>query len=321
MKGPPGPITPGPVCRFPGLNEANHVYTNVNMLDSALYDPMTPTTVGDIVGNAEVWGPLYAQIQAQTTGHLVCVGPAGCGKSLFFRIALAGHQVLTIDCTANSGLRDVRDTLRVFARGSKAASKLRWIVLEAADALSSDTQAFLRRCLETTAGSTRVAFLCRDAGAISEPLLSRTTLVSVDSPDETELVYEILRRTEFKVEKKVAEEIVSRSYGNLRSALLEALVLRHCGHSVASSVIADLLAARPSGSKTSTADWIVWCSNAVRTCRDEGYDLRDVLRRGWPKHPVVSQACATWSRLGGTSPRALFFDSVARLNGLADGKT
>ena len=283
------------------------------MLDSALYDPMTPTKVGDIVGNAELWGPLYTQIQAQTTGHLVCVGPPGCGKSLFFRIALAGHQVLTIDCTANSGLRDVRDTLRVFARGSKAASKLRWIVLEAADALSSDTQAFLRRCLETTAGSTRVAFLCRDAGAISEPLLSRTTLVSVDAPDDTELVYEVLRRTEFKVEKKAVEEIVSRSYGNLRAALLEALALRHCGHSVASSVSADLLAARPTTNES--AEWLMWCSKAVRACRDEGHDLRDVLRRGWPKHPIVSQACAVWSRLGGTSPRALFFDSVARLNG------
>jgi len=288
------------------------------MLDSALYDPMTPTKVGDIVGNAEVWGPLYEQIQAQTTGHLVCVGPAGCGKSLFFRLALKGHQVLLIDCTANSGLRDVRETLRVFARGSKASTKLRWIVLEQADALSSDTQAFLRRCLETTAGSTRVAFLCRDAGAISEPLLSRTTLVSVDSPDNTEVVYELLRRTEFKVDKKHIEEVASRSYGNLRAALLEALAARHCGYtSSTSSQLAELLSARPSTAKQEGDDdsdaWSMWTIKAVRTCRDEGYDLRDVLRSGWPRHPVVAQACAAWSRLGGTSPRALFFASIAKL--------
>lgn len=285
------------------------------MLDSALYDPMTPTKVGDIVGNAEVWGPLYEQIQAQTTGHLVCVGPAGCGKSLFFRLALKGYQVLHIDCTANSGLRDVRETLRVFARGSKASTKLRWIVLEQADALSSDTQAFLRRCLETTAGATRVAFLCRDAGAISEPLLSRTTLVSVDSPDDTEVVYELLRRTEFKVDRKQIEEVASRSYGNLRSALTEALAARHCGYKSASSGIAELLSDRPPVEKDKDKDsaWAAWALRTVRTCKDEGYDLRDVLRGGWPRHPVVAQACAAWSRLGGTSPRALFFASIAKL--------
>lgn len=285
------------------------------MLDSALYDPMTPTKVGDIVGNAEVWGPLYEQIQAQTTGHLVTVGPAGCGKSLFFRLALKGHQVLHIDCTANSGLRDVRESLRVFARGSKASTKLRWIVLEQADALSSDTQAFLRRCLETTAGATRVAFLCRDAGAISEPLLSRTTLVSVDSPDDTEVVYELLRRTEFKVDRKQLEEVASRSYGNLRAALLEALAARHCGcKSTSSSEIAELVSGRPR--TDDEAAWAAWALRAVRMCKDEGYDLRDVLRSGWPRHPVVAQACAAWSRLGGTSPRALFFASIAKLAGL-----
>ena len=277
---------------------------------------MSPTTVADIVGNAEVWGPLTKQIQAQTTGHLVCVGPAGCGKSLFFRLALKGHQLLHIDCTANSGLRDMRDLIRVFARGSKASVQLRWIVLEQADALSSDTQAFLRRCLETTAGSTRVVFLCRDAGAISEPLLSRTTLVSVDAPDDTEILYELLRRTQFKVDRKALEEVTGRSYGNMRAALNEALAMRHCGYNPASSVLSELLAARPKSTDSEkSVDWILWSLHVVKKCRDEGYDLRDVLRSGWPKHPAVSQACATWSRLGGTSPRALFFTCIAKLLG------
>jgi len=288
------------------------------MLDSALYDPMSPRTVGDIVGNAEVWGPLNKQIQAQTTGHLVCVGPAGCGKSLFFRLALKGHHVLHIDCTANSGLRDVRDTLRVFARGSKATTKLRWIVLEQADALSSDTQAFLRRCLETTAGSTRVAFLCRDAGAISEPLLSRTTLISVDAPDETEVIYELLRRTEYAVEKRIVEEVAAQAYGNLRAALTEALATRHCGHTRSTSVLTDLLSTRPSAtdSAADSAAWSAWTIDAVTRCKDEGYDLRDLLRMGWPKHPVVSQTCAAWSRLGGISTRAMVFAAIATLQGL-----
>ena len=283
------------------------------MLDSSLYDPMSPKTVGDIVGNAELWSALYAQIKEQTTGHLVCVGPAGCGKSLFFRIALVGYKVLHIDCTANSGLREMRDALRTFARGSKAATDLRWIVLEHADMLSSDTQAFLRRCLETTAGTTRVAFLCRDAGAISEPILSRTTLVTVDSPEDTEIAYELMRRTEYKIEKTSVDGIVTRCYGNMRSALTEALAARHCSIATDDTVIPALLASRPGSTGVAGIEWVSWAIQALLTCKNEGIDLRDVLRRGWPKHPAVSQTCATWSRLGGTSPRSLFFACISKL--------
>jgi hypothetical protein len=171
--------------------------------------------------------------------------------------------------------------------------------------------------LETTSGTTRVAFLCRDAGAISEPILSRTTLVGVDSPDATEIVYELLRRTESKVERAALEGVAARSHGNLRTALLEALVLRHCSskqqqeqQEQQKAALADLLASRP---KDKGLDWIPWAIRAVQTCKEEGYDLRDLLREGWPKHPVVGQVCTAWSRLGGTSPRALFYASIAKL--------
>jgi hypothetical protein len=276
---------------------------------------MSPTHVRDIVGNSDVWAPLYAQMKDQTTGHLVCVGPAGCGKSLFFRIALAGYKVLTIDCTANGGLRDMRDPIRTFARGSKAATELRWILLKHADALSSDAQAFLRRCLETTAGTTRVAFLCRDVGAISEPILSRTTLHIAHNPDSTELVYELMRRTHYALEKSVVEGIAARAYGNMRTALTEALALLHCGKQfpVSEGGIPALLASRPA--PEDAKGWIAWATRASIFCREEGYDLRDILRRGWPNHPAVSHACSMWSRLGGVSPRALFFACVHRICG------
>jgi hypothetical protein len=282
------------------------------MLDSRDYDPMSPTVVEDIVGNSEVWGVLAKQIKDQTTGHVVCVGPAGCGKSLFFRIVLAGYKVLSIDCTANGGLKDMRDPIRTFTRGSKAATELRWIILEHADALSSDAQAFLRRCLETTAGTTRVAFLCREAGAISEPILSRTTLYTVGSPDDTELVYEITRRTENVLPRSAVEEIVARMYGNVRAALTEALAARHGLRGDPDPLLPALLASRP-GPADTERDWIAWALRVSTVCRNEGLDLRDVLRRGWPTHPVVHHACASWSRLGSVSPRALFYSCVHRI--------
>ena len=129
------------------------------MLDTMVYDPHSPKTISDIVGNAEMWKHTCDTMRTNKSSHIVIVGPQGCGKSLFLRLALIDFQVLTIDCTANSGLRDVRDTIRIFARGSRSPNgNLRWIVFQHADKLTADTQAFLRRMLETTYATTRIAF-------------------------------------------------------------------------------------------------------------------------------------------------------------------
>jgi len=279
------------------------------MLDTPQYDPHSPKAISDLVGNTDVWSALYTQIREQKAGHLICIGPAGSGKSLFFKLALDGYKTFFIDCTANSGLRDLRDPIRTFSRGSKMGAELRWMVFEHADALSSDSQAFLRRCLETSSNTTRVAFLCRDAGAMAEPILSRTTLITVAAPEQTEIIFEINRRTDFSLQLSTAENIALRSYGNVRTALLEALATKHCALVTNDTLIPALLSARPIGSDS--AAWIQWAIATETTCRSQGIDLRDILRRGWPTHPAVSMACAAWSRLGGTSPRSLFFTCVA----------
>jgi replication factor C small subunit len=282
------------------------------MLDSETYDPHTPKAIEDIVGNAEIWGRFAGEIAANTASHTVLVGPAGCGKSLFLKLALKKHHTLVVECTANTGLRDVRDTIRVFARGARnVGGGLQWIVFEHADALTSDTQAFLRRMLETTSGSTRVIFECRDAGAITEPILSRSAIVNVAAPDETEIVYEVMRRTGFAIDRSVAERICRHTYGNMRAAVLHALAAKHCGHTADLAQIDRLLAARPT--TWDDLEWVKWATETEHDCRMRGIDLRDVLRLGWENNPMVAHTCATWSRLGGTSPRALFFDCVASL--------
>ncbi len=283
------------------------------MIDTASYDPHSPKTLSDIVGNTETWKNIYKMIHDNTASNMILVGPAGCGKSLFLKLALIGRPVLTIECTANAGLRDVRDSIRVFARGSRtSAGHLRWIIFEHADSLTADTQAFLRRMLETTAGSTRFVFECRDAGAITEPILSRTSIVNVYAPDETEIIYEIQRRTDYKLKKSIAEQICNISFSNMRSAVLNALAAIHCDAVSQTSEITSLLGRRPRAGDGAAA-WVKWAVETEIACRNSGIDLRDILRLGWPLNTVVNNTCATWPRLGGTSPRTLFFDCIAAL--------
>lgn len=294
------------------------------MLDTPTYDPHAPKAVGDLVGNASTWSSLATDIAVDKTSHLVLVGPAGCGKSAFLRLALSKFLTLVIDCTANVGLRDSRDGIRTFGRGGRTPDgHVRWIVFEHADSLAADTQAFLRRMLETTSATTRIVFECKDAGAISEPILSRSTIVAVNAPDATEINYELQRRTDYKLGKEICSDILTRSYGNMRIALLNGLRTLYCGDScgdVEAIVprIQELLRGRPTSKDVSSEvakAWMTWAIHTEVACRQEGLDLRDVLRLGWPSHPVVANTCARWSRLGGTSPRTLFFDCLASLVG------
>jgi DNA polymerase III delta prime subunit len=222
---------------------------------------------------------------------------------------------LKIDCTANSGLRSVRDNIRNFARGSKTMDgKLRWIVFEHAEALTSDTQAFLRRMLETTSASTRIIFECRDAGAISEPILSRSSIITFSAPDSTDMVFEIQRRTNYKLDKSIIDRIVKYSYGNLRTSILNALATLHCSdthYGYGDDIITTVLEKRPI--VENNIEWVKWAVESESICKAAGVDLRDILRQGWRQNPLVASTCGQWSRLGGTSPRTLFFDCISAL--------
>jgi len=285
------------------------------MLDSWTYDPHTPKSIGDIVGNTDIIQSTAKLIQENKASHLILVGPPGCGKSLFLRIILRSMPKLTIDCTANSGLRSVRDNIRNFARSSKTAEgHLRWIIFEHAEALTSDTQAFLRRMLETTSASTRIVFECKDAGAISEPILSRSSIVAFAAPDMTDMIFELQRRTDYKLDSLVIDRIVKYSYGNLRIALMNALAYLHCPDShygYGDELIDIILAKRPDADDN--AAWVCWAVDTEMTARSAGIDLRDILRQGWAHNRIVASTCAQWSRLGGTSPRTLFFDCISAL--------
>jgi DNA polymerase III delta prime subunit len=285
------------------------------MLDSWTYDPQSPKTIDDIVGNHDIIHATAKLIRENKASHLILVGPQGCGKSLFLRIVLTDMPKLKIDCTANSGLRSVRDNIRNFARGSKTMDgKLRWIVFEHAEALTSDTQAFLRRMLETTSASTRIIFECRDAGAISEPILSRSSIITFSAPDSTDMVFEIQRRTNYKLDKSIIDRIVKYSYGNLRISILNALATLHCSdthYGYGDDIITTVLEKRPI--VENNIEWVKWAVESESICKAAGVDLRDILRQGWRQNPLVASTCGQWSRLGGTSPRTLFFDCISAL--------
>jgi DNA polymerase III delta prime subunit len=192
-------------------------------MDTDEHDPHRPRTIGELVCATTVWERLAATLAVDRADppHLILAGPAGVGKSCALRMALRGGRITYwMRCSADPSLRDSRDRIKNVAR--QRTNGIGWIILEHADALHADSQAFLRRVIETSVGSTRFVLEVRDAAAIAEPLLSRTVLFNVPPPLPYEIRAEIQRRAP-ATSLDVAERLAEQSAGNVRWAVLQAL--------------------------------------------------------------------------------------------------
>lgn len=278
-------------------------------------DPNRPTKVTDIVGNTDIWNSIQKKISEKTCPHLIICGNAGVGKSTFIQNAIidSGLTYMIHNCIADSGLRDVRDTIRSFARGSVDRNGFhRWVILEHADSLTADTQAFLRRLLETASGSTRFIFEIREAGAIAEPILSRCLLTNVESPSYIEIRYEILRRTNHEIPIEEAERIALESNGNVRVAVNLALALWKTSVNQANlgSGINNVNAALElSPDDQNSPEFGEWVCRTVKELRKQGCDYRMLLRNKNSDAKSL-RILNQWNRPGGSSGRGLLLSAL-----------
>ena len=191
-------------------------------MDTAEHDPHRPRSLGDMAGASE-WSTLNTLLTSNDPPHIIVTGPSGIGKSCAIRHILGSSIALWMRCSQDPSLRgESRDRIKLAARRRIQEGSIHWIVLEHADLLHSDAQAFLRRIIETSTGASRFVLEVRSPSAISEPLLSRTILFTAPVMLPYEIRTEIMRRAP-TVSMEVANTIAAQSEGNLRWAVLQGL--------------------------------------------------------------------------------------------------
>ena len=192
-------------------------------MDTTEHDPFRPRSVNEM-GGASDWARLQTLLTKPEPPHVVLVGPAGTGKSCALRLSLGSSIAIWLRCSQDPSLRDNRDRIKSAARRRIEEGKTSWIVLEHADALHTDAQAFLRRIIETSTGSSRFVLEVRDAAAIAEPLLSRSVLFNGPRLVEYEIRAEVMRRAPALLVED-ASRFASQCDGNVRWAILQGLGL------------------------------------------------------------------------------------------------
>jgi len=266
-------------------------------MDTHETDPHHPSRISEMAGASD-WRRLETLLLRPDAPHVVLSGPAGVGKSCAVRLAVKNNISLWHRCTTQDPTLRVesRDRIKHVARRTVEPGQIRWLVLEHADLLHADAQAFLRRIMETTCG-TRFLLEVRDASAIAEPLLSRAVIFQAPVLLEHEIRSEVLRRVrpgpDLSVE--VAGTIAAQSGGNIRWAVLQGL-----GSDSDSP-----------GSSVGFIDPTVPPPSSVRDWPSLLAAMESLQKTGTNPRAWLANDSTIWDRPGGACPWAITADLLA----------
>ena len=226
------------------------------------------------------WSRLRELTTRADPPHLIVSGPAGTGKSAALRSFLQGTTTLWLRCSQDPSLRDSRDRIKSASRRRVEIGHIFWIVLEHADLLHTDAQAFLRRVIETSLGGTRFALEVRDLAAVAEPLFSRCVLYHSPQLLVHEIRTEVLRRAP-ALTVEAAQRIAEESGGNLRWAALQGL-------GSGSGLVADSMPV----------------ADDVKTWQDVLAAMESLQNTGSSPRAWLRSVDPVWERPGGADPWA-----------------
>lgn len=189
-----------------------------------------PDTLEDIVNHEHVVQRLKAFVEDESLPHLLFTGPAGTGKSasaLAITKDLFGDSwksnVLELNASDTRGIDVIRNQVKSFAR-SKAVDDVPFkiIILDEADALTSEAQHALRRTMENYTETARFILICNYSSKIIDPIRSRCSIFRfprLDKEDASGLLEKICEKEDVEYDDSGLDAVYSVTRGDLRKSI------------------------------------------------------------------------------------------------------
>ncbi len=194
-----------------------------------------PKSLNDVINQTHVIERLKAFVKDRNVPHCLLAGPPGTGKTAS-ALALAQdlfgehwrQSVLEMNSSDERGIAVVRGKIKDFARTRSIGNvPFKLILLDEADALTSDAQQALRRTMENFSNTTRFFLICNYSSKIIEPIQSRCSVFRFKRLDESnakKYIEKIAENEKIKISDEAIKALMYLSEGDLRkvSNLLQA---------------------------------------------------------------------------------------------------
>jgi len=143
-----------------------------------------PKTLEELVAHEDIISILTKLIDSENLPHLLFYGPPGTGKTSTIVAAAKrmygakaySNMALELNASDARGIDVVRNEIKEFAGTRQLFSKgIKLIILDEADAMTSDAQFALRRVIEKYTKNARFCLICNYVSKIIPALQSRCT--------------------------------------------------------------------------------------------------------------------------------------------------
>jgi DNA polymerase III delta prime subunit len=197
-----------------------------------LIEKYRPSRLEDLKNQDDIKNILKDMVKNRNIPHMIFYGGAGTGKTST-AIAVCkqlykstyNDNVLELNASDERGIRVVREKIKTFAQKS-ADDDFKIIILDEADAMTTDSQFALRRIIEKYSINTRFVLICNYINKIISPLLSRCSVFrfkTMEYSNITNILNDIMEKENITINKKLLNRLIKddlrKSINNLQKLI------------------------------------------------------------------------------------------------------
>jgi len=190
-----------------------------------------PSVFEDVVGNMGAVSLLKSHAAGGSFPHLLLSGPPGCGKTTVVHCLAREHLgehyeqgCIELNASDDRGIDVVREKIKGFAQQKVTLpeGKLKVIILDEADSMTSAAQQALRRTMEIFSQTTRFALACNISSKIIEPIQSRCAILRFSRIADEDMVARlkyVLEQESAPYDQSGLEALIFSAEGDMRNVL------------------------------------------------------------------------------------------------------